>query len=94
MTVSIDIQHNNIKCHYAPCRYAECRYAECHDYLNIMLSVVMPSVARLNVIMLSVVVPFLDVLWCKLSKFYKISKLKGKHTFGIHKSFKNFKSKI
>jgi hypothetical protein len=30
MTLSIDIQHNNIECHYA----------ECRNYLNIMLSVV------------------------------------------------------
>ncbi len=46
-TLSIDIQHNSIECHHA-----ECRYAECRDYLNVMLSVV-----RLNVVMLSVVVP-------------------------------------
>jgi hypothetical protein len=38
----IDIQHNSIECHYA----------ECRDYLNVM-----PSVVRLNVIMLSVVAP-------------------------------------
>jgi hypothetical protein len=31
----------------------ECRYAENHDYLNVILSVVM-----LNVVMLSVVAPF------------------------------------
>jgi hypothetical protein len=42
MTLSIDIQHNSIECHYALCR----------DYLNVMLSVV-----RLNVIILSVVAP-------------------------------------
>jgi hypothetical protein len=40
----------------------ECRYAECHNYLNVMLSVVMlnvvmQSVVRLNVVMLSVVAP-------------------------------------
>ncbi len=29
MTLSIDIQHNSIECHYAECRYAECHYAEC-----------------------------------------------------------------
>jgi hypothetical protein len=47
MTLGInDIQHNG------ECRYAECRYVECHDYLNVMLSVVI-----LNVIMLSVVMP-------------------------------------
>ncbi len=50
MTLSIDIQHNSIECHYA----------ECRDYLNsmqsvIMLNVVMLSIVRLNVIMLSVV---------------------------------------
>jgi hypothetical protein len=53
MTVSIDIQHSSIECHYAGCR----------DYLNVMLSgvvvnVVMLSVVRLNVVMLSVVAPF------------------------------------
>ncbi len=52
MTLSIDIQHNSIECHYA----------ECRDYLNVMLSVillnvVMLSVVRLNVILLSVVGP-------------------------------------
>jgi hypothetical protein len=57
MTLSIDIQHNRIECHYA-----ECHYAECGDYLNVMLSVVMLnavmlSVVRLNVVMLSVVAP-------------------------------------
>ncbi len=30
MTLSIDIQHNSIECHYAECRYAECSNAECH----------------------------------------------------------------
>ncbi len=50
MTLSIDIQHNSIECHYA----------ECHDYLNarlsvVVLNVVMLSVVRLNVIMLSVI---------------------------------------
>ncbi len=55
MTLSIDIQHNSIECHYA-----ECRYAGCHDNLNVMLSVimlnvVMLSVIRLNVVMLSVI---------------------------------------
>ncbi len=39
MTLSIDIQHNNIECHYA-----EYLYAECHDYLIIALSVFMLSV--------------------------------------------------
>jgi hypothetical protein len=48
-TPSINIQHNSI---------------ECHDYLNVMLSVVMLnviilSVVRLNVVMLSVVAPAL-----------------------------------
>jgi hypothetical protein len=42
MTLSIDIQHNSIECHYA----------ECRDYLNVMLSVI-----RLNVVMLNVVAP-------------------------------------
>ncbi len=50
MTLSIDIQHNSIECHYA----------ECRDYFNVMMSViilnvVMLSVVRLNVVMLSVV---------------------------------------
>jgi hypothetical protein len=48
MTLSIDIQRNNKECHYA----------ECRDYLNVMLSVVMLSVVRLNAIMLSVVAPY------------------------------------
>ncbi len=53
MTVSIDIQHSNIECHYA----------ECRDYLNVMmigvmLNFIMLSVVRLNVVMLSVVAPF------------------------------------
>ncbi len=47
MTLSIDIQHNSIECHYA-----ECLYANCRDYLNVMLNVIM-----LNVVMLSVVAP-------------------------------------
>jgi hypothetical protein len=47
MTLTIDIQHNSIECHYA----------ECCDYLNVMLNVIMLSVVRLNVIMLSVVAP-------------------------------------
>jgi hypothetical protein len=34
-TLSIDIQYYSMECHYA----------ECRDYLNIMLSVVMLSVA-------------------------------------------------
>ncbi len=51
-TLSIDIQHNSFEFHYA-----ECCYAECHDYLNVMLSVIMPNVIRLNVIMLNVVAP-------------------------------------
>ncbi len=42
MTLSIDIQHDSIECHFA----------ECRNYLNFMLSVV-----RLNVVMLSVVAP-------------------------------------
>ena len=41
-TLSIDIQHNSIECHYA----------ECRNYLNVMQSVV-----RLNVVKLSVVAP-------------------------------------
>ncbi len=58
MTLSIDIQHNNIVFHYA-----ECRYAEHCDYLNVMLrdvrlNIIMLSVVMLNFIMLSVVVPF------------------------------------
>ncbi len=56
-TLSKDIRHNSIECHYA-----EYRYAECHNYLNVMLSaillnVVMLSVVRLNVVILSVVAP-------------------------------------
>jgi hypothetical protein len=47
MTIIIDIQHKIIECHYA----------ECRDYLNVMLSVVMLSVIRPNVVMLSVVSP-------------------------------------
>ena len=45
MTLSKDIQHNSIECHYA-----ECHYAECHNHLNIMLNIIM-----LNVVMMSVV---------------------------------------
>ncbi len=45
MTLSIDIQHNSIECHYA----------ECRDYLNVTLSVVMLNVVMLSVVMLSVV---------------------------------------
>ena len=47
MTLSIDIQHNSIECHYA----------ECRDYLNVMQSGVRLSVVRLNVVKLSVVAP-------------------------------------
>jgi hypothetical protein len=46
-TLSIDIDHNSIECHYA----------ECRDYLNVMLVVIMLNVVMLNVVMLSVVVP-------------------------------------
>ncbi len=46
-TLSISIQHNSKECHYA----------ECRDYLNIQLSVIILSVVRVNVIMLSVVAP-------------------------------------
>ncbi len=51
-TLSLDIQHNSIECHYA----------ECRDCLNvmlnvIMLNVVMLSVTMLNLIMLNVVAP-------------------------------------
>ncbi len=64
-TLSIDIQHNSIECHYP----------ECRDYLNVMLSaimlsaiilsaimlnVVMLSVVRMNVVMLSVIAPQID----------------------------------
>jgi hypothetical protein len=51
MTLSIDIQHNSIECHYA----------EWRDYLNVMLSVVMLNVIMLNVVMLSVVAPYLFI---------------------------------
>jgi hypothetical protein len=50
MTLSKDIQHNSIECHYAKCYYTECR-----DYLNVILSVV-----RLNVVMLSAIAPNLE----------------------------------
>ncbi len=46
-TLSIDTQHNSIEGHHA----------ECRDYLNVMLSVVMLSVARLNVVLLTVMAP-------------------------------------
>ncbi len=36
----------------------ECRYVENHDYLNVILSVVMLNVVMLSVVMLSVVAPF------------------------------------
>ncbi len=50
MTLSIEIQHNSIECHFA----------ECRDHLNVMLSVIILnvivlSVVRLNVVMLIVV---------------------------------------
>jgi hypothetical protein len=35
----------------------ECHYAECHNYLNVMLSVVIMSVVVQNVVMLSVITP-------------------------------------
>jgi hypothetical protein len=47
MTLSIDIQHNSIECHYA----------ECRDYLHVMQNVIMLSVVRMNVVMLSVIAP-------------------------------------
>jgi hypothetical protein len=49
MTLSIDIHHNSIECHYS-----EYHYAECFDYLNVTLSVI-----RLNVVMLSVKAPLM-----------------------------------
>ena len=45
MTLSIDIQHNSIECHYA----------ECRDYLNVIQSVIMLNVVMLSVVMLTVV---------------------------------------
>jgi hypothetical protein len=57
-TLSIDIQHNTIECHYAKC----CRYAECRDYLNVMLSVVMLIVVMLNIVMLNVIMLSVDGL--------------------------------
>ncbi len=45
MTLSIDIQHNSIECHYA-----ECLYADCHDFLNVMLSAIMLNVVRLSIV--------------------------------------------
>ncbi len=39
MTLSTDIQHNSIECHYAEFRYAECRICS-----NVILSVVILSV--------------------------------------------------
>jgi hypothetical protein len=38
----------------------EYTYAECRDYLNVMLSYVVPSVIMLSVDMLNVVAPFLQ----------------------------------
>jgi hypothetical protein len=55
-TLSIDIKHNSIECHYAECHCAECHCAECRHYLNVMLSVVM-----LSVVMLSVVAPHVQL---------------------------------
>ncbi len=49
MTLSIDIHDNSIAC----------RCAECHDYLNSMLSVIMIAVVGLNVVILSVVAPWI-----------------------------------
>ncbi len=79
-TLSIDIQLNNIECHYAEFHYAECHYAECHYtecscYLNfmlivIMLNVIMLSVVRLKVFMLSVVAPLGAAL--KASAFLRV----------------------
>jgi hypothetical protein len=57
---SIYTQHNSIESHYA-----ECCFAECRDYFNVMLSVVMQmmlSVAKLNVVILSVIAPKLAIL--------------------------------
>ncbi len=52
MTLSIEVQHNSIECHYA-----DFRYAECLNYLNVMMSVVMLNVVMLNVFVQSVVMP-------------------------------------
>ncbi len=75
MTLSIEVQHDSIECHYA-----DFRYAECLNYLNVMMSIVMLnivmlSVVRLNVVMLSVVAPslrgffilYLLLCWVSLS---------------------------
>ncbi len=64
MTLSIDIQHNSIECHYA-----ECHYAECRNYINVMLNVVMLSVIRLKVVMLSVVAPTI-LTWDSVHKTF------------------------
>ncbi len=44
------------ECLYAKCHYAESRYAKCHYAESRYAEVVMPTVIRLNVVKLSVVV--------------------------------------
>jgi hypothetical protein len=51
----MDTQHISIECHYA-----ECRYAECSDFFIVRLGVML-SVVEMNVVMLSVVEPFMNV---------------------------------
>jgi hypothetical protein len=43
------------ECHYADCHYAECHYAECRVQYIVILNLVMPIVAVLNVIMQTVI---------------------------------------
>ncbi len=64
MTVSIDIQHNSIECHYA----------ECRDYLNVMLSVIMLYVVLLNVVRLSVIRLNVVMLRIQSNYSYKVDK--------------------
>jgi hypothetical protein len=56
LTLSIyDIRHNGTRHTSIDCCYTEHRYAECHDYLNVLLNVVMLNVIMLSVVILNVV---------------------------------------
>ncbi len=70
------------ECRYAECHYPECRYAERHLCRVSQTKPIVPSVVRLNVVMLSVVAQsstqpfFLNHAWEKRSKLKQLKVVK------------------
>jgi hypothetical protein len=57
VTLSINVIQRKRHSALQKCRYAECLYAEYHDFLMVMLNVIMLSVVMLNVVGISAVMP-------------------------------------